>query len=199
MNLGQLERRVGRRRRTISNAPRSTPQRTLLNHRPPSSASSGSSTNSASGFSSSVSVNEDPLVLGCGVAVPVGDAAGAGALCVTAGVMFRNDLNPTYRAFVNMSLYIIGEEQEPGTRAERTRSSLDKTYLRDDLADLTEVRTAAHVTPREEVLDEARADIVAHLLELLVHLGIVLVVLDELYDERAVREREELSILSKHT
>ena len=75
---------------------------------------------------------------------------------------------------------------------------MDETYLRDDLADLTEVRTAAHVTPREEVLDEARADIVAHLLELLVHLGVVLIVLDELYDERAVREREELSILSRH-
>ena len=68
-------------------------------------------------------------------------------------------------------------------------------HLRDDLADLTEVRTAAHVTPREEVLDEARADIVAHLLELLVHLRVVLVVLDELHDERAVREGEQLCIL----
>lgn len=41
----------------ISNAPRSTPQSTLLNHNPPSRASSGNSTNSANGFSSSVNVN----------------------------------------------------------------------------------------------------------------------------------------------
>ena len=72
----------------------------------------------------------------------------------------------------------------------------NKTCLCDHLADLPEVRTAAHIAPREEVLDEARADVVAHLLQLLVHFRIVLIVLDELHDERAVREREELCVLA---
>lgn len=79
------------------------------------------------------------------------------------------------------------------------RIGQDRTCLCDDLADLPEVRTAAHVAPREEVLDETRADIVAHLLELLVHFRVVLIVLDELHDERAVREREELCVLGIHT
>lgn len=33
-----------------------------------------------------------------------------------------------------------------------------------------------------------------HLVQLLVHLAIVLIVLDELHDERAVREREQLAV-----
>ena len=83
---------------TISSAPRMTPQRTLLNHRPPSNASSGSSTNSARGFSSRVSVNEEPIALanpGGPLFGRLGEAGGK-ALCVTVGVMLRKDLNPTY-------------------------------------------------------------------------------------------------------
>ena len=60
------------------------------------------------------------------------------------------------------------------------------THLCHNLAHLAEVGAPAKAAPGEEVLDEARADVVAHLLELLVDLGIVLVVLDELDDERAV-------------
>ena len=72
-------------------------------------------------------------------------------------------------------------------------------HLRDDLADFTEVGAATEPRAGEEVLDEARADVVAHLVELLVDLGVVLVVLHELDDERAVREREELCVLSLST
>ncbi len=83
---------------TISNAPLSTPHRTLLNHRPPSKASSGSSTNSARGFSSNVRVKEEPA-LACDsdglLDGRPGDEGGRGPLCVTFGVMFKNDLNPT--------------------------------------------------------------------------------------------------------
>jgi hypothetical protein len=82
--------------RTISNAPLSTPQRTLLYHSPPSRTASGSSTNSASGFSSNVRVKNEPA-LACGEALLglPGDEGGGGAVWVTVGVMFRNDLNPT--------------------------------------------------------------------------------------------------------
>ena len=48
------------RKLTISRAPLRTPHNTLLYQSPPSSASSGNSTNSASGFSSNVSKKEDP-------------------------------------------------------------------------------------------------------------------------------------------
>ena len=45
-----------------------------------------------------MSVKDDPPDVACGVAVPVGDAAaGSGALCVTVGLILRNDLNPTWR------------------------------------------------------------------------------------------------------
>ena len=70
---------------------------------------------------------------------------------------------------------------------ERERES---TCLCDDLPSLLEVRTAAEIAAREEVLNQTRANVVAHLLELFVHLGVVLVVLYELYDERAVCHRE---------
>lgn len=84
---------------TISNDPRNTPHSTLLNHRPPSRTSSGSSTNSARGFSSRVNVKKDP-VFACGVpTVLLGrlDDGCGGAPCVTVGVIFRNDLKPTYK------------------------------------------------------------------------------------------------------
>jgi hypothetical protein len=78
---------------TISRAPRMTPDSTLLNHSPPSSASSGSSTNSVSGFSSSVRMNEGCEDVGLLWRLGVGDGGGA---CTTPGVIFRNVLNPTY-------------------------------------------------------------------------------------------------------
>ncbi len=83
-------------RRTISSAPRRTPHKTLLNQRPPSRASSGSSTNSANGFSSKVSVNHGPDVAGLPL-VLVGrlEEGAVGGEWVTVGVMFKNDLNPT--------------------------------------------------------------------------------------------------------
>ena len=57
--------------------------------------------------------------------------------------------------------------------------------LCDDLASLLEVRTAAEIATSEEVLEETCADVVARLLELFVHLGIVLVVPYELHDKCA--------------
>lgn len=94
---GKLGTRVLAHRQTISSAPRRTPHKTLLNQRPPSSASSGSSTNSANGFSSKVRVNQGPDVAGL-PPVLVGrlEAGAVGGEWVTAGVMFKNDLNPTY-------------------------------------------------------------------------------------------------------
>lgn len=67
---------------TISNAPLRTPQSTLLNHNPPSNTSSGSSTNSARGFSSSANVKYEPAVA-CeidGLLVGRGDDGGGGPL-----------------------------------------------------------------------------------------------------------------------
>lgn len=80
-------------RRTISSAPRMTPQRTLLNHKPPSKASSGSSTNSASGFSSNVRINDGWDGVGLLWRLMEGDGGGA---WTTPGVIFKNVLNPTY-------------------------------------------------------------------------------------------------------
>ena len=48
------------RKLTISRAPIRTPHNTLLYQSPPSSTSSGNSTNSASGFSSNMSKKADP-------------------------------------------------------------------------------------------------------------------------------------------
>ena len=75
------------------------------------------------------------------------------------------------------------------------RGEVGERYLCDDLASLLEVRTAPEIAARKKVLDQTRADVVAHLLELLVHLGVVLVVLYELHDERAVSHREQLCVL----
>ena len=82
---------------TISKDPLRTPHRTLLNHSPPSRASSGSSTNSAKGFSSKVKINDGFEAVDCadGTLDRLGDVGGGGAECVTFGVIFRNDLNPT--------------------------------------------------------------------------------------------------------
>lgn len=83
------------RQRTISSDPRKTPHKILLNHSPPSRASSGGSTNSARGFSSSVNVNDDPVCSVCGGAVLVGADGGRGPPWVTVGLMFKKDLKPT--------------------------------------------------------------------------------------------------------
>ena len=84
---------------TISKAPLMTPHRTLLYHNPPASASSGSSTKSANGFSSKVKEKTDP---GPDAAEPLLEggtdpdlAEGGGGLCVTVGEMLRKDLKPT--------------------------------------------------------------------------------------------------------
>jgi len=82
------------------------------------------------------------------------------------GVMFKNDLNPTYTAEVSL-------------RQNRDESPAD---LCDHLPDILEIATPAQRTLREELFNESRPDIVAHLFELLINLGIILVVLDELHD-----------------
>lgn len=71
-----------------------TPHKTLLNHKPPSNASSGSSTNSANGFSSNTRVNQDPagwLLVESGL-----DVVGCkGTPWEIVGVIFKNVLKPT--------------------------------------------------------------------------------------------------------
>jgi len=92
-----------------------------------------------------------------------------------------------------------------------------RAHLRHDLADLGKVSTPSEPGPCEEVLDQSHADVVAparkgrtrsalstraaagrgegtHLVELLVDLVVVFIVLDELYDECTVREREQLGV-----
>jgi len=70
-----------------------TPHKTLLNHKPPSKASSGSSTKSANGFSSNTRVNQDPagwLLVESGLDV-VGCKETPWEI---AGVIFKNALKP---------------------------------------------------------------------------------------------------------
>lgn len=54
----------------------------------------------------------------------------------------------------------------------------DRTNLRHDLADVSKVRASTDPTSCQEVFDKPGADIISHLLELLVDLCVVLVVLD---------------------
>jgi hypothetical protein len=93
--------------------------------------------------------------------------------------MFRNVLKPIYSSVLLVVM----------------------THLGDDLCRLTKVYTAWKRRPGEKVLNQSSADIVApvvslldssdkHLIQLFIHLPIVLIVLDELYYERAVREGE---------
>jgi len=67
--------------------------------------------------------------------------------------------------------------------------------LGDDFASFLEVFAATDVGPGQEVLNEPDANIVAHLLELLVYLSLVLIVLQQLRHHRSVRQREQLRIL----
>lgn len=114
---------------TISNAPRSTPTRTLLHHNPPSLASGGSSTNSERGFSSRMRENSwppdaDPAaapLAPAGAAAVAEDAeveaadeepspAAVGAApalpswWMTVGVTLRNILKPTFATISPVSL-----------------------------------------------------------------------------------------------
>ena len=92
------------RKLTISRAPLITPHSTLLYHRPPSSASSGNSTNSTRGFSSRVSTKADPGPVGAtegledrwGVDAVLEPGGGAERWDIE-GVMFRKVLKPTCR------------------------------------------------------------------------------------------------------
>lgn len=86
------------------------------------------------------------------------------------GVMFRNDLNPTCTAEVSHDK-IVGH------------SPAD---LRDHLPDVLEIPTPAQRTLREELFDESRSNVVTHLFEMFIDLGVVLIVLDELHDQCAV-------------
>ena len=67
--------------------------------------------------------------------------------------------------------------------------------LADDLANLPKVGTPTQTAARQEVLYESRTNVVSHLIKLLVYFAIVFIVLNELHNERAVREREKLCIL----
>lgn len=71
--------------------------------------------------------------------------------------------------------------------------SLDEdadTHFGHDFADFPEIGAPAERTPRQKILDQSYPNIVPHLLELFIDLGIVLVVLDQLYDERAICQCE---------
>jgi len=95
------------------------------------------------------------------------------------GVMFRNDLNPTCAAEVSQ-------------RQNRDESPAD---LCNNLPDVLEIRAPAKRTLREELFNEPCPDIVPHLFKLLIDLSVVLVVLDELHDQRAVSQREQFCVL----
>ena len=68
-------------------------------------------------------------------------------------------------------------------------------HLCDHLSDVPKVGTPSEPALGQEILDQPRPDIVAHPLELLVDLCVVVVVLYQLHDQRAIREREQLGVL----
>ena len=69
------------------------------------------------------------------------------------------------------------------------------TNLCDYLPDVLEICTPTQRGLREKLLDESRSDVEAHFFELLVNLSVVLVVLNELYDQSAIGQREQFCIL----
>lgn len=172
---------------TISRAPRMTPHRTLLNHRPPSFASLGSSANSDRGFSSSVRINSE------------GDGA------VTVGVMLRNVLNATCDEFwsaVRLCCTHFGDDL--GGLSEGR--ALLKSCAREKV--LYQAR-ADVVTPNVSFQAPTRRS--SHLVQLLVHLPIILVILavqllsmaqhqfqshlDQLHNECPISQREQFGVL----
>lgn len=70
-------------------------------------------------------------------------------------------------------------------------------HLCHHLSHFSEVGATTNVTPGEEVFDQPRADVVSHLLELLIHFFVIFIILDELDNEGSVRESEQLCVL-KH-
>lgn len=71
--------------------------------------------------------------------------------------------------------------------------------LGDDLRGVSEVAASLGVGFGEKVLHEATPDVVSHLVELLVHfLDAVLVVVQHLPHDGAVRQREELRVLREN-
>jgi hypothetical protein len=98
---------------------------------------------------------------------------------VTAGVIFKNALNP---------IYSLGYKQVNTIR-------IKVAHLSDYLPNFTEVCATTKTTARKEVFYEAGTNVIAHLLELVVHFGVVLVVLNELNNQCSVCERKQLGIL----
>lgn len=118
--------RRGNERRTISIAPRMTPSRIFAYTSPPSSASSGSSTKSVSGFSSNTRLKAG-----------WGWAGGAAGCWIRVGVMERRERKATCATARESQLGLAKESE-----VERLRA-----HLRHDLADLGKVSTPPEPGP----------------------------------------------------
>ena len=152
-------------RLTISSAPLMTPQRTLLNHSPPSRASRGSSANSARGFSSSVSTNSDGWGSDCAPGPRGGGAEGVGK--ETEGAMFRKILNATCGAALVQLIPPVSAQPERRAFFFDTMGGGGEEeggrYLGDDLGGLRERLASLEARTSEEVLDQPGADVVSPL------------------------------------
>lgn len=115
------------------------------------------------------------------MAVFVGEVTVDGeTLCVTVGLMFKNDLKPTYDAYM---------------RFQSLRGIPHIAHLCDYFAHLSEIGASPNVALCQEVLDEACANVVPHLLQLLIYLVVVFIVLDELHDQCTICEGKQLCVL----
>mmetsp|Transcript_23375 Transcript_23375/g.51911 ORF Transcript_23375/g.51911 Transcript_23375/m.51911 type:complete len:209 (+) Transcript_23375:58-684(+) len=71
-------------------------------------------------------------------------------------------------------------------------------HLRNDVCGLLEVGAVGDSALRKELVHQSDADVVAHFLQLLVHLIDIFNVFDELHDQRSVRQREKLRVHFGH-
>jgi hypothetical protein len=70
------------------------------------------------------------------------------------------------------------------------------THFCHDFSDFPEISAPAERTPRQKILDQSHPYVIPHFLELFIDLGVVLVVLNQLYDESAICQRKQFSVLS---
>ena len=70
------------------------------------------------------------------------------------------------------------------------------THFCHDLSDFPEISAPAKRTPRQKILDQSHPYVVPHFLELFIDFGVVLVVLNQLYDESTICQCKQFSVLS---
>lgn len=147
---------------TISSDPRSTPQRIFENHssscaRP----SSGSSTKSASGFSSKI--RENWLL--------------SFVQLVTVGVTFKKILKPTWLVQCQSELAVSQPRFLFILLLWHWTAPIPSTHLRNHISRLTEIGASSNPRLGQEILNQPHPNIVPHLLQLFVHFLVVAVII----------------------